>query len=129
MTAAWGSPWTPPATPTSRVTPHPPTSRRRWGPSSRPSAATTTPSSPRSIPPAPLPSSIPPTSEGGSGSFDGGFGIAVDTAGNAYVVGYTQVNPSANFPTTAGAFQPTFGGGVADAFVTKLNPTGSAPLV
>src|SRR5260370_26922648 len=36
--------------------------------------------------------------------------------------------PSSNFPTTAGAVQPTSGGG-ADAFVTKLNPLGSAPLV
>src|SRR5205814_9247046 len=44
----------------------------------------------------------------------------------AYVAGETV---SSNFPTTAGAFQTTFGGGVfgaGDAFVTKLNPTGSA---
>src|SRR5204863_284947 len=52
--------------------------------------------------------------------------IAVDAAGNAYVAGETV---SSNFPTTAGAFQTTFGGGVfgaGNAFVTKLNPTGSA---
>ena len=49
-------------------------------------------------------------------------GIAVDTAGNAYVTGYTD---STDFPTTAGAFQTTFGGKY-DAFVTKLNPTGTA---
>jgi hypothetical protein len=48
-------------------------------------------------------------------------GIAVDSAGNAYVTGFTK---STNFPTTVGAFQTAFGGG-ADAFVTKLNPTGS----
>src|SRR5438309_281207 len=59
---------------------------------------------------------------GGSGD-DLGFGIAVDSAGNAYVTGLTD---SANFPTTPGAFQTTYGGGNADAFVTKLNPTGSA---
>src|SRR5439155_834674 len=59
---------------------------------------------------------------GGSG-FDSGFRIAVDGAGNAYVTGDTF---STNFPTTSGAFQTTFGGGVRDAFVTKLNPTGSA---
>jgi hypothetical protein len=59
---------------------------------------------------------------GGSG-FDQGAGVAVDSAGNAYVTGYAD---STNFPTTPGAFQTTFGGGFADAFVTKLNPTGNA---
>ncbi|PYN28613.1 MAG: cell surface protein, partial [Candidatus Rokuibacteriota bacterium] len=57
---------------------------------------------------------------GGSG-VDEGFGIAVDTLGNAYVTGFTS---STNFPTTAGAFQATFGG-TEDAFVTKLNPMGA----
>jgi hypothetical protein len=68
---------------------------------------------------------------GGSRS-EGGEAIAVDADGNAYVTGYTY---SANFPTTPGAFQPIFGGARnppnrfgpdPDAFVTKLNPTGSA---
>jgi hypothetical protein len=58
----------------------------------------------------------------GGSSGDDGKGIAVDAGGNAYVTGVTQ---STNFPTTLGAFQTTFGGDV-DAFVTKLNPTGSA---
>src|SRR5882724_689003 len=53
----------------------------------------------------------------------GGHGIAVDTDGNAYVVGSTG---STAFPTTAGAFQPNYAGGYGDAFVTKLNSTGSA---
>jgi hypothetical protein len=53
---------------------------------------------------------------------DGGNGIAVDGSGNAYVTGYTY---SANFPTTASAFQTARNSG-ADAFVTKLNPTGSS---
>ena len=57
---------------------------------------------------------------GGSG-YEIGYGIAVDTSGNAYVTGITD---SSDFPTTAGAFQTTFGG-FADAFVTELNPTGS----
>ena len=57
----------------------------------------------------------------GGSNDDVGFGIAVDTVGNAYVTGFTD---STNFPTTTGAFQPVFGG-TFDAFVTKLNPTGS----
>jgi hypothetical protein len=56
----------------------------------------------------------------GGNTYDWGFGIAVDSGGNAYVAGMTF---SANFPTTAGAFQPAASGG---AFVTKLNPSGSA---
>jgi hypothetical protein len=54
---------------------------------------------------------------GGSGD-DGGSGIAVDGAGNIYVVGYTF---STNFPTSAGAIQTTRHGQSSDAFVTKLN--------
>jgi beta-propeller repeat-containing protein len=57
----------------------------------------------------------------GGSDFETGRGIAVDASGNAYVTGVTY---SANFPTTAGAFQPAFGN--SDAFVTKLNSTGSA---
>ena len=38
----------------------------------------------------------------------------------------TGSTESTDFPTTPGAFQTTFGGGVYDAFVTKLNPTGTA---
>src|SRR3989441_149346 len=59
---------------------------------------------------------------GGTG-FDEGFGIAVDSLGQAYVTG---VSASLDFPMTAGAFQPRFAGGSLDAFVTKLNPTGVA---
>ena len=51
-----------------------------------------------------------------------GYHIAVDGAGNAYVTGLTQSN---DFPTTAGAFQTTSGGG-DDAFVTELNAAGTA---
>ncbi len=52
-----------------------------------------------------------------------GMGIAVDANRNAYVTGYTS---STDFPTTPGAIQTTFGGGELDAFVTKLDPSGSA---
>lgn len=57
------------------------------------------------------------------GSFaDSGYGVAVDSSGNAYVTGNTA--SSSNFPPV-GAFQGTFGG-AADTFVTKINPAGSA---
>jgi hypothetical protein len=58
---------------------------------------------------------------GGNGQ-DQGNRIAVDVAGNAFVVGFTR---STNLPTTVGAFQAATGGGF-DTFVSKLNPTGSA---
>jgi hypothetical protein len=58
----------------------------------------------------------------GGSSFDEGLGIAVDSSRAAYVTGITE---SSNFPTKD-AFQPTFGGGGEDAFVTKLAPSGSA---
>jgi hypothetical protein len=51
-----------------------------------------------------------------------GLSIALDDQANPYVTGNTA---SSNFPTTAGAFKTTFGG-IQDAFVTKLNSTGSA---
>ena len=62
---------------------------------------------------------------GGSGS-DEGRGIALDSEGNAYVTGSTQSN---NFPTTGGAYQPALrSGATGNAFVTKLNTTGSAAV-
>lgn len=54
---------------------------------------------------------------GGSNS-DNGFGVAVDTNNNVYVVGFTS---STDFPTL-NAFQSTFSGAV-DAFVTKFART------
>ena len=60
-----------------------------------------------------------------------GFGpsIAIDTSGNAYVTGVVDLFGAVpGFPITPGAFQTTFGGGPRDAFVTKLNTTGSALL-
>lgn len=62
-------------------------------------------------------------------------GIAADTSGNAYVLGYSN---AAGYPTTPGAYQRTCDGynvatntGNADcnvATIAKLNPTGSALL-
>ena len=56
--------------------------------------------------------------------------LAVDSAGNAYITGYTN---SSNFPVTANAFQKTFAGSggnqrfrFGDAFVAKLNPGGTS---
>ena len=49
--------------------------------------------------------------------------IALDPSGNAYVTGTTN---SLAFPTTSGSLQPTRPGGIQDAFVTKLNTSGSA---
>ncbi|MEP7290092.1 MAG: SBBP repeat-containing protein [Chloroflexota bacterium] len=59
----------------------------------------------------------------GGTSADGGHSIMVDSSGSAYVTGDTG---STNFPFTANAFQATYGGGNNDAFVTKLNPAGTA---
>jgi hypothetical protein len=56
---------------------------------------------------------------GGSGD-DYGRGIALDCLGNAYVAGYTD---SSDFPT-ANAYQPAYGGGSRDVFVTKIDPDG-----
>ncbi|MEW5794844.1 MAG: SBBP repeat-containing protein [Candidatus Zixiibacteriota bacterium] len=56
---------------------------------------------------------------GGNGT-DEGMGIAVDQYGNTYVTGITS---SLDFPTK-NAFQSTCDGG-QDAFVTKLNSSGS----
>ena len=54
---------------------------------------------------------------------DEGLGIAVDSSGDAYVTGETS--SSTSFPLQS-ALQPTYGGGSSDAFVTELNPKGSA---
>ena len=58
----------------------------------------------------------------GGSALENGEAIAVDTAGNAYVTGQTS---STNFPT-ANALQSTSGGGYYNAFVTKINASGSA---
>jgi len=59
----------------------------------------------------------------GGSNPDAGNGIAVDRNSNAYVTGRTM---STNFPTTAGTLQPTKTSSGTEAFVTKVNSTGSA---
>src|SRR5689334_4136602 len=68
----------------------------------------------------------------GGSDFDWARRIAIDASGNAYIAGQTK---SADFPTTAGAFSRTLAvppncprcfADNYDAFVLKLNATGSA---
>ncbi|MCL5671222.1 MAG: SBBP repeat-containing protein, partial [Acidobacteria bacterium] len=58
---------------------------------------------------------------GGTGD-DFASDIAADSNGNAYVAGFTS---AANFPTTYGALQTSFGGGPFDGFVAKVGPSGT----
>jgi len=60
---------------------------------------------------------------GGSGSTDEGNSIAVDGSGRAYVVGDTI---DSDFPTTAGAYQTTRNGTAYNAYLTVVNPQGTA---
>lgn len=59
---------------------------------------------------------------GGDG-FDYGFGIAVDAAGSAYVVGETS-STEASFPVAVGP-DLSFNGGIIDGFVAKVNASGT----
>ncbi len=69
----------------------------------------------------------------GGSQNDGGTGIAVDSAGNAYVTGFTD---SSDFPMAGSPLQSTFGGdggqGVfilyGDAFLAVVNPSGTQLL-
>jgi len=51
--------------------------------------------------------------------------IDIDAGGDIYVAGFTL---STDFPSASGGAQPSHGGGIYDAFVTKLNPTLTAIL-
>jgi hypothetical protein len=57
----------------------------------------------------------------GGSDADSGRAIAVDPDGSAYIAGSTS---SRDFPVV-NAYQPTFGGPMADAFVARLNADGS----
>jgi len=62
----------------------------------------------------------------GGGSYDYGWGIAIDESGCAYVTGQTESNGA--FPTTQGAFRTSTGEYLydVDAFVTKLSEAGNS---
>lgn len=60
----------------------------------------------------------------GGSSLDRGRDIAIDSDNCVYITGLTQ---SSDFPITAGAYQTSLKG-VQNAFVTKLNTEGSAPI-
>ena len=61
----------------------------------------------------------------GGAWYDKGWGIAVDSVGNAYVTGFTE-SVQATFPVKAGP-DLTFNG-YGDAFVAKINPSGTSLL-
>jgi hypothetical protein len=80
----------------------------------------------------PVPNATNVTSNFAYGSFIGGsrndwaFWVAVDPAGNAYVIGDTQ-SSEATFPNGQGfgsipGFRTTFIGGNTDAFILKIQP-------
>ena len=58
---------------------------------------------------------------GGSGDDGGTSSIRVDASGYVYIAGQTK---SVDFPTTAGAYDNTYNGGV-DFYIAKLTPDGS----
>jgi hypothetical protein len=64
---------------------------------------------------------------GGVGYGDAATSLAVDSAGDAYLEGYT----GGDFPTTSGAFQTSMGGGALNVFVAKFDPalSGAESLV
>ena len=57
----------------------------------------------------------------GGNALDSGSNIDVDNSGNVYITGYTE---SDDFPMVAPLFGSYAGGG--DAFITKINPSGSS---
>lgn len=60
----------------------------------------------------------------GGDKWEASYGIAVDGSRNVFVTGATD---SDNYPTSPGAFDPTFYGSTMDAFVSRLPPTLSQP--
>lgn len=61
----------------------------------------------------------------GGSALESGRGIRVDAMGAAYIAGETR---STNLPVTPGAFQTTYGGGLDDLFVAKIDARGAATV-
>ncbi|HXH48429.1 MAG TPA: SBBP repeat-containing protein, partial [Terriglobia bacterium] len=61
---------------------------------------------------------------GGSGT-DQGYGVGVDSVGNAYITGDTT---STNLPTSSKSAQSSFGGGRGDAWAAKITLAPAASL-
>ena len=58
----------------------------------------------------------------GGGANDGGWDLAVDSSGKAYLTGETA---SVAFPVSAAAFDTSFNGGAYDAFVVNIDLAGA----
>ena len=56
----------------------------------------------------------------GGSDGEGGYGLDLDAAGNAFVTGHTG---SSDLPT--GGFDPSYNGGITDAYVAKVNADGT----
>jgi len=59
----------------------------------------------------------------GGSKYDGGYRIAVDDEGCAYITGETE---STDFPATLSSFSPSYRGGGFDSFLTKLSSSGDS---
>lgn len=59
----------------------------------------------------------------GGGSWEMGYGLAIDAEGVTYVAGMTN---STDFPNTTTRFQAGYGGGSTDGFLLALSPEGDS---
>src|SRR5262245_22652560 len=57
----------------------------------------------------------------GGRNYDGAYAVAIDSSGNIYIGGSTA--SITNFPVL-NAYQPSYAGGYADAFLAKFDPDG-----
>ncbi|MEM7659424.1 MAG: hypothetical protein AAF399_25120, partial [Bacteroidota bacterium] len=59
----------------------------------------------------------------GGSNWEMAYGVGVNSAKEIFIAGF---GASTDYPTTAGSFQPTYGGGLVESFVTKLSADGSS---